>query len=52
MKTSPIIEAFCNFDMLLHSRSLEHTKAVLQEVKAMGVEAYDIAAELSVVLDV
>ena len=35
----------CN--LILHSRSLEHTKAVLEEVRAMGVEAYDIAAELS-----
>lgn len=35
----------CN--LILHSRSLEHTKSVLEEVKAMGVEAYDIAAELS-----
>ena len=34
-------------DLILHSRSLEHTAAVLSEVKAMGVEAYDIAAELS-----
>jgi len=35
----------CN--LILHSRTLDHTKAVLEEVKAMGVEAYDIAAELS-----
>ena len=35
----------CN--LILHSRSLEHTKAVLEEVRALGVEAYDIAAELS-----
>ena len=35
----------CN--LILHSRSLEHTKAVLEEVKTMGVEAYDVAAELS-----
>lgn len=35
----------CN--LILHSRSLEHTAKVLEEVKAMGVEAYDIAAELS-----
>ena len=32
----------CN--LILHSRSLEHTAEVLAEVKAMGVEAYDIAA--------
>lgn len=35
----------CN--LILHSRSLEHTAAVLQEVCALGVEAYDVAAELS-----
>lgn len=35
----------CN--LILHSRSLEHTAAVLKEVREMGVEAYDIAAELS-----
>lgn len=35
----------CN--LILHSRSLEHTAKVLEEVKALGVEAYDIAAELS-----
>lgn len=38
-------EKGCN--LILHSRSLEHTKAVLEEVRSMGVEAYDIAAELS-----
>lgn len=35
----------CN--LILHSRSLEHTAKVLEEVKALGVEAYDVAAELS-----
>lgn len=35
----------CN--LILHSRSHEHTAKVLQEVKALGVESYDIAAELS-----
>jgi len=35
----------CN--LILHSRSLEHTAQVLKEVREMGVEAYDIAAELS-----
>lgn len=35
----------CN--LVLHSRSLEHTQSVLAEVKAMGVEAYALAAELS-----
>jgi 3-oxoacyl-[acyl-carrier protein] reductase len=35
----------CN--LILHSRSLEHTKQVLQEVKALGVEAYAVQAELA-----
>ena len=35
----------CN--LILHSRSLEGTKSLLQEVEAMGVKAYSVAAELS-----
>lgn len=35
----------CN--LILHSRSLEHTHAVLEEVKELGVNAYSVAAELS-----
>ena len=35
----------CN--LILHSRSLDGTKTVLEEVKALGVEAYSVAAELS-----
>ena len=35
----------CN--LVLHSRSLEHTAGLLDEVKALGVEAYAVAAELS-----
>ncbi len=35
----------CN--LVLHSRHLEHTAKLLDEVKAMGVEAYCVAAELS-----
>lgn len=35
----------CN--LILHSRTLEHTKKVLSEVKALGVEAYAVAAELN-----
>ncbi len=35
----------CN--LVLHSRDLAHTANVLEEVKASGVEAYCIAAELS-----
>lgn len=34
-------------NLILHSRSLEHTKALLEEVKAMGVEAYAVAADLA-----
>ncbi|HEX2953665.1 MAG TPA: SDR family oxidoreductase [Bacillota bacterium] len=34
-------------NLILHSRTLEHTKALLEEVKALGVEAYAVAAELS-----
>ena len=35
----------CN--LILHSRKLEHTEMLLEEVKALGVEAYAVAAELS-----
>lgn len=35
----------CN--LILQSRSLEHTKSICDEVKAMGVEAYCVEAELS-----
>ena len=35
----------CN--LILHSRSLEHTKDVLAQVSAMGVEAFDVEAELA-----
>ena len=35
----------CN--LILHSRSLAHTESVLKEVRAMGVEAYCVEAELS-----
>lgn len=34
-------------NLILHSRDLSHTEKVLAEVKAMGVEAYAVAAELS-----
>ena len=36
----------CN--LVLHSRSLEHTKTVEQEVRQLGVEAYGVAADLAV----
>lgn len=35
----------CN--LVLHSRSLEHTKKLLEEVKAFGVDAYCLEAELA-----
>ncbi|MCH5254942.1 MAG: SDR family oxidoreductase [Lachnospiraceae bacterium] len=35
----------CN--LILHSRELSHPQKVLEEVKAMGVTAYAVAAELS-----
>lgn len=35
----------CN--LVLHSRSLEHSQKVLEEVRALGVEAYAVAAELT-----
>ena len=38
-------ERGCN--LILHSRTPEHTKKVLSEVKALGVDAYAVSAELS-----
>lgn len=38
-------EQGCN--LILHSRNLSHTEKVIAEVKAMGVEAHAVAAELS-----
>lgn len=38
-------EQGCN--LILHSRSLEHTEKIEKEVKAMGVNAFSVAAELS-----
>ncbi|MFB9276727.1 SDR family NAD(P)-dependent oxidoreductase [Cohnella cellulosilytica] len=35
----------CN--LILHSRSLEHTRKVLEEARAFGVEAYGVQAELA-----
>ena len=34
-------------NLILHSRKLAHTEKVLSEVRAMGVEAYAVEAELS-----
>jgi NAD(P)-dependent dehydrogenase (short-subunit alcohol dehydrogenase family) len=35
----------CN--VVLHSRSLEHTKKIMEEVKALGVDVYCVQAELA-----
>lgn len=35
----------CN--LILHSRSVEHTATVLEEVRLLGVDAYSVAAELA-----
>ncbi len=35
----------CN--LILHSRSIEHTKDVVEEVKALGVKAYAVEADLN-----
>jgi 3-oxoacyl-[acyl-carrier protein] reductase len=35
----------CN--LILHSRSVEHTASVLEEVKLLGVDAYSVEAELA-----
>lgn len=40
-----LAEKGCN--LILHSRTSEHAKKVLEEVKAKGVEAYVVSAELS-----
>ena len=40
-----LAEQGCN--VILHSRSLEHTASLLEEIKALGVEAAAFAAELS-----
>lgn len=43
-------EQGCN--LILHSRNAEHCKEVLEEVKALGVEAYTVQAELSDIVQV
>ena len=35
----------CN--LVLHSRSVENTKQLIHDVKALGIEAYAVEAELS-----
>ncbi len=46
-KLSAVFMAQQGCNLILHSRKLEGTAALLEEVKAMGVEAYSVAAELS-----
>lgn len=46
-KLSAIFMAQQGCNLILHSRKLEGTKALLDEVKALGVDAYSVAAELS-----
>ena len=43
-------EQGCN--LILHSRNLAHTEKVLWEVKALGVEAYAVAADLNDISEV
>lgn len=38
-------EKGCN--LILHSRDVKHTEKVLEEVKALGVKAYAVSAELN-----
>lgn len=40
-----LAEQGCN--LILHSRKQEHTEGLLSEVRALGVEAYAVSAELS-----
>lgn len=40
-----LAEQGCN--LVLHSRNIEHTKELLEEVHSLGVEAYAVEAELS-----
>lgn len=51
-KLSALFMAEQGCNLILHSRSLEGTKDVLEQVKAKGVEAYCVAAELSSVEEV
>lgn len=51
-KLSAIFMAQQGCNVILHSRKLEGTAALLEEIKAMGVDAYSVAAELSDVNEV
>lgn len=46
-RLSAIFMAKQGCNLILHSRRLEGTKSLLDEVKALGVEAFSVAAELS-----
>ncbi len=46
-KLSALFMARQGCNLILHSRKLEGTENLCQEVKAMGVDAYSVAAELS-----
>lgn len=46
-KLSALFMAEQGCNLILHSRTIEGTKDVLEQVKGMGVEAYSVAAELS-----
>jgi short-subunit dehydrogenase len=44
---SALFMAQCGCNLVLHSRDAAHCEKVLSEVKALGVEAYAVSAELS-----
>ena len=44
---SAIFMAKLGCNLVLHSRNAQHCEKVLNEVKALGVEAYTVEAELS-----
>lgn len=46
-RLSAIFMAKQGCNLVLHSRNAEHSKSILDEVKALGVEAYCVSAELS-----
>lgn len=51
-KLSALFMAEQGCNLILHSRKIEGTKEVLEQVKSKGVEAYSVAAELSSVSEV
>lgn len=46
-RLSAIFMAKQGCNLVLHSRNAEHSRSILEEVKALGVEAYCVSAELS-----